>query len=78
MLHGSKDCANWEVTDFTGLFRLRRTRCTKVPRIAPAVVEFLGSGARSVTLLNEQAQADRVASFLFHRSSPQKRGRALL
>jgi hypothetical protein len=56
MLQSSKDRASWEIFDLVGLFRLSRIRCTKAPRIAPAVVEFLGNGARSATLLNEQAR----------------------
>jgi hypothetical protein len=73
MRHGSsKDRASWEVADFACLFRRRRIRCTKLPRIASAVVEFLGGSAVVVTLLNEQA---RGPSFVMAGLVPRLEGR---
>ena len=71
MLHSSKDHASWEVFDFIELFRADRIRCTKVPRIAPAVVEILGSRAFVVTMLNKQA---RGLSFVMAGHSRSKNG----
>jgi hypothetical protein len=63
MLHSSKDRAIWEAFDFAWLFRFHRIGRAKVPPIPPPTVEFLGSDAVAVTLLNEQAQAFGLASF---------------